>query len=662
MKVALVGNQNSGKTTLFNDLTGSNQRVGNFPGVTVDKKSGFLKGDDSIEIIDLPGIYSLSSYSEEEIVTRDVVLDNDIDLILNIVDATNIERNLYLSIQLLELNKPMVIALNKTDILEKNNAHIDVELLAKLLDITIIPISAYTKVGIDQLINEIKLLIKNHKMHSTPNYFGENESVESIKQILSKYVEKNLNQFYLAKILENDTMVIDHIGFSNSDKHEIESLRNNLEKQTGIDSLAFLVDKRYDYIDDVVTKVLTKTILKTKEKIVTEKIDNILTNKYFGIPIFIFIMFIIFYLTFNVIGVPLQDLVDNIFGQLIEQVRTFMQTNGWSQWLEGLIADGILSGVGGVLSFLPIIALLFFFLYFLEGSGYMARVAYLLDRLLQKIGLSGQSVVPLILGFGCSVPALMATRTLASERDRKMTMTIIPFMSCSAKIPIYGMIAAAFFPTHAAFVMVGIYILGIVTAIIVSFILSKTLYRGKSIPFVMELPNYHFPKLSTVLLQVWDKAKFFVLKTFTIILMGSVIIWFLQTISIYGNIVENSADSLLANISNFIAPIFAPLGFGNWEAISAIITGVTAKETVVSTLEVLANGVNLNTFVQSIFTPASALSFVTFSALYFPCFATFATLRKELGSLKESFLLVTFQTVVAYIMAFIVYHIAILLV
>lgn len=555
------------------------------------------------------------------------------------------------------------------DELRKDGTTINLKKLSKLLHVPVIPISALTGEGIPNLIDNLKISCEHKEIPPLPNYFHEDDqAINNIREcVTSKCDGINCNprliRYYVAKILEEDQMVINDLHLDEEQQKIINYEIKNIRENTGLDPIEYLVDNRYNYITNIVSQCMLKNDLESVKQRQTQKIDKILTNKFLGIPIFIGIMFLIFWLTFHVIGVPLQELVEAGITSLTDKLAAYIETLNWSEWMRSLLIDGILAGVGGVLTFLPIIILLFFFLYFLEDSGYMARVAYMLDKLLQSIGLSGKSIVPLIIGFGCSVPAIMSTRTLNSARDRKLTMLLIPFMSCSAKIPIYGMISSICFPNNAALVTLSMYLLGIVVAIVTSFIFSKTLLRGKAIPFVMELPNYRIPSFTTLAMQVWTKAKGFVIKTFTIILAGSIVIWLLQTITINGHITDDAQTSILADLSRFIAPLFSPLGFDSWQAISALITGVAAKETVVSTLEVIAgNGNDLETLIKSIFTPASALSFLSFSALYFPCFAAFATLRKELGSFKDAVIMVCIQTGIAYIVAFIIYHIALLFV
>ena len=564
---ALIGNQNCGKTTLFNRLTGSNQHVGNFPGVTVDKKEGTLKKNKEAVVVDLPGIYSLSPYTEEEVVTRDFIIKENPDLIINIVDATNIERNLYLTLQLMELNKPMVVALNMMDEVVASGNSIDINQLKEDLKIPVVPISASKNDGIGELMEVILKTAKKQKPLERLDFCkgAVHKAIHSISHIIEeKAQEKGYPlRFAATKLVEGDKPMIDALELSEDELHIIEHIVENMEKQLDTDKEAALADMRYQYIEEVCKKSVVRH-QETKEQIRSEKIDRILTHKYLGIPIFLGIMLLIFWLTFSVLGGPLQEMLEEGIQKVIDQIAVWMESAGVNPSLKGLVVDGILGGVGSVVSFFPLIVILFFFLSLLEDSGYMARVAFVMDKLLHKIGLSGRSFVPMLIGFGCSVPAIMATRTLSSERDRKITIAITPFMSCSAKLPIYGMITAAFFPKHTALVMISIYCIGILVAVISALLLKCTVLKGDPVPFVMELPAYRIPTGKNVLLQMWDKGKDFLKKAFTIILLASVAIWFLQSFDLGMNLVADSSESILAKLGSLIAPIFKPLGFGDW--------------------------------------------------------------------------------------------------
>lgn len=639
--IALAGNQNCGKTTLFNRLTGSNQHVRNFPGVTVEKKEGNIKGIKNTKIVDLPGIYSLSPYTSEEIVTRDFILEDDVDLILNIVDATNIERNLYLSLQLMELDKPMVIALNMMDEVLSSGNSIDIKKLSESLKVTCVPISAAKNEGIDELLTTIKKTLKN-KPDSLYHDFCKDEqhkAIHSIAHIIEDHVKntKYPLKFAATKLVEGDSLMFDALCLHEDDKHIIEHIVESMEKDLKTDREAALADMRYSYIEEVCLKCVHKQN-ETKEQIRSEIIDCLLTHKYLGIPIFLCIMFLLFSITFSFGGI-LQEYLEMGIEECISFLSLVLIKMEISPWLHSLVIDGICVGVGSVISFLPIIVTLFFFLSLLEDSGYMARVAFVMDKLLRKIGLSGKSFVPLLIGFGCSVPAIMSTRTLSSERDRKMTIILTPFMSCSAKLPIYGMICAAFFANHSALVMISIYILGMLVAIISGLLLKNTIFKGNPILFVMELPAYRIPDTRSVGMHMWEKAKDFLKKAFTIIFVASMMIWFLQSFDFSLHFVEDSSTSILAGIGNLFAFIFTPLGFNDWRASTAIITGISAKESVVSTLSVLtgASGAALSAALQEIFTPLSAYAYLVFTVLYMPCIAAFAATKRELGSWKEAF-------------------------
>lgn len=661
-KIALIGNQNCGKTTLFNALTGSSQHVGNFPGVTVEQKTGFIKKHkDELELIDLPGIYSLSPYTSEEIVSIRYLLEEKPCLIINIIDATNMERNLYLTTQLLELNIPMILVLNMMDEVILSGNSIDIDGLKERLEMDVVPISASKNEGIEDVITAIEKNLDQSSHHIDICHGVVHKAIHSISHIVEQSAQ-SLHlplRYCVTKIIEGDEDMFDKLHIDQGDRHIIEHILEKMEEEAGTDREAALVDMRYSFIEDVCHHTVFIES-ETKEQIRSEKIDRLLTHKYLGIPIFILIMLFIFYLTFSLIGAPLQDLMDSLIGQFSTWVIYLLEVNDVAYWLRSLVGDGILAGVGSVLSFLPVIVILFFFLSMLEDSGYMARVAFVMDKALRKIGLSGRSFVPMLIGFGCSVPAIMATRTLSSDRDRKMTIILTPFMSCSAKLPIYGMIIAAFFPHKAAIVMLTIYCIGILVAIISAILLKNTVFIGEPVPFVLELPAYRIPTLKNVYLNVLDKAKDFIHKAFTIIFMASIVIWFLQSFSFTFDFVFDSSQSILAAIGSFVSPIFAPLGFNDWRASTALMTGITAKESVVSTLTVLTQSSSTAAFNQAlagIFTPLSAFAFLVFTVLYMPCVAAFAATRRELHSWIQAILTVLFQTGMAYLVAFLIYQI-----
>ena len=661
-KIALIGNQNCGKTTLFNALTGSSQHVGNFPGVTVEQKTGFIKKHkDELELIDLPGIYSLSPYTSEEIVSIRYLLEEKPCLIINIIDATNMERNLYLTTQLLELNIPMILVLNMMDEVIVSGNSIDIDGLKERLEMDVVPISASKNEGIEDVITAIEKNLDQSSHHIDICHGVVHKAIHSISHIV-EHSAQSLHlplRYCVTKIIEGDEDMFDKLHIDQGDRHIIEHILEKMEEEAGTDREAALVDMRYSFIEDVCQHTVFIES-ETKEQIRSEKIDRLLTHKYLGIPIFILIMLFIFYLTFSLIGAPLQDLMDSDIGQFSNWIIHLLEVNDVAYWLRSLVGDGILAGVGSVLSFLPVIVILFFFLSMLEDSGYMARVAFVMDKALRKIGLSGRSFVPMLIGFGCSVPAIMATRTLSSDRDRKMTIILTPFMSCSAKLPIYGMIIAAFFPHKAAIVMLTIYCVGILVAIISAILLKNTIFIGEPVPFVLELPAYRIPTLKNVYLNVLDKAKDFIHKAFTIIFMASIVIWFLQSFSFTFDFVSDSSQSILAAIGSFVSPIFAPLGFNDWRASTALMTGITAKESVVSTLTVLTQSSSTAAFHQAlagIFTPLSAFAFLVFTVLYMPCVAAFAATRRELHSWIQAILTVLFQTGMAYLVAFLIYQI-----
>lgn len=666
MIFALVGNQNSGKTTLFNQLTGSNQHVGNFPGVTVDQKVGQMRSKKDCSVVDLPGIYSLRPYTNEEIVTRDFILNEKPDGIINIVDATNIERNLYLTLQLLEMHIPMVLALNMMDEVRNNGGSIDFEEMSKELGIPVIPISAAKDEGIEDLIKCIVHTAKRRQYPSVTD-FCEQGPVHRCIHAVSHQVEDHAQaigmspRFAATKIVEQDTDVIEKLSLSANELEMMEHSIEEMETDHKMDRNAAMADMRYTFIE----KVCSKTVIRcqeSRERMRSVRIDSVLTNKYLAIPMFLAIMLLIFYLTFGLLGTWLSDWLAAGIDALTQIVDQGLASYGINPVVHSLVIDGVFAGVGSVLSFLPIIVVLFFFLSILEDSGYMARVAFVMDKLLRKIGLSGRSFVPMLIGFGCSVPAVMASRTLASERDRKMTIMLVPFISCSAKIPIYAVFTAAFFPKYQAFVMMALYVGGIVVGILMALLFKHTAFRGNPMPFVMELPNYRLPSMKSVLLLMWDKAKDFLQRAFTIIFVATIIIWFLQTFDTRFNVVTDSTDSLLALIGKWIAPVFVPLGFGDWRVSTSLITGFTAKEAVVSTMSVLTGTAtaNLSQTLSQIFTPLTSVSFLVFTLLYTPCVAAVASIRREIGSRLQTVGIVVMQCVVAWLAAFAVYHIGML--
>lgn len=661
MIFALAGNQNCGKTTLFNQLTGSNQHVGNFPGVTVDQKVGQMKSQPDCSVVDLPGIYSLRPYTNEEIVTRDFLLNEKPDGIINIVDATNIERNLYLTLQLMEMRIPMVLALNMMDEVRNNGGTINVERMSEALGIPVVPISAAKNEGIEELVQAAVRVAKEKRTAKVIDFCKQgpvHRCIHSVCHQIEDHAEKaGLSvRFSCSKLIENDTRIVDMLQLSQNELELVEHSIIEMEAEAGMDRNAALAGMRYDFIESVCADTVIKCE-ESKEHIRSVKIDSILTHKYFAIPIFILVMFLVFFLTFNVFGAVLSDLLSMLIDDITALVDKGLTAYGINPVVHSLVIDGIFAGVGSVLSFLPIIVVLFFFLSILEDTGYMARIAFVMDKLLRKIGLSGRSIVPLLVGFGCTVPAVMASRTLSSERDRRMTIMLTPFMSCSAKIPIYAVFAAAFFQKYAALVMIGMYLTGIIIGIIVALIFDRTVFRGKPIPFVMELPNYRFPSAKSVLLLMWDKAKDFLQRAFTIIFLATVIIWFLQSFDSRLNVVTDSADSILAAIGHLLAPVFAPLGFNDWRIPTALITGFTAKEAVISTLGVLmgTSTAALGPALHTLFTPVSAISFLVFTLLYTPCVAAIAAVKRELESGWLALGVVILQCVVAWLVAFGVY-------
>lgn len=662
MIFALAGNQNCGKTTLFNQLTGANQHVGNFPGVTVDQKIGEIRSVKNCSVVDLPGIYSIRPYTNEEIVTRDFILNEKPDGIINIVDATNIERNLYLTLQLLEMHTPMVLALNMMDEVRGNGGSIDYEKMSSELGIPVVPISAVKDEGTEELI-EVIMEVSKKRIYPKVMDFCEQGPVHRCIHAVSHQVEDHAMhigmspRFAATKIVEGDTDIINKLELSQNELDMMEHSIAEMEKDCGLDRNAALADMRYTFIGKVCGKTVKKC-QESREHIRSVKIDSVLTNKYLAIPMFLAIMLTIFWLTFNVIGAALSDLLAMGIDALTAVCDRGLTSYGINPVVHSLVIDGVFAGVGSVLSFLPIIVVLFFFLSILEDSGYMARVAFVMDRPLRKIGLSGRSFVPMLVGFGCTVPAVMATRTLSSERDRKMTIMLTPYMSCSAKIPIYSVFAAAFFPGKEAIVMICLYVAGILVGILSALMLNHTAFRGNPIPFVMELPNYRFPSVKSVGRLMWDKAKDFIERAFTVIFVATLIIWFLQTFDIRFNVVTDSGESLLARVGQLISPIFAPLGFSDWRVSTALITGFTAKEAVVSTLSVLTGtaATQLGEVLGAMFSGISAVSFLIFTLLYTPCVAAVAAIKRELNSGCRAALLVLLQCAVAWLAAFIVYQ------
>ena len=667
MIIALAGNQNSGKTTLFNQLTGSNRRVGNFPGVTVEQKMGAIIEYKDTTLVDLPGIYSLSPYTKEEIITRDYLLHNKPDAIINIIDATNIERNLYLSLQLVELQIPTVIALNMMDEVMANGGSIDLFQISELLGVPVVPITAIKKQGLSELaeqaIETARNKTKPRRYDFCPRSMEPTGAVHRTIHAVSHLIEHHAVKhdipvrFAASKLVEGDELMLKHLQLSEKETHIIEHAVEEMELELQTDRDAAIADMRYFFIEDVCRKCVVKP-KESREYLRSVSLDFILTHKILAFPAFLGIMFTVFWLTFGVVGMPLSELLEGVIGIFGKTVENALENYGLNPVLLSLIVDGIFTGVGVVLSFVPIIVTLFFFLSLLEDSGYMARVAFVMDKPLRKIGLTGRSFVPMLMGFGCTVPAIMATRTLSSERDKKLTIFLTPFMSCSAKLPIYVLFTAAFFPENRTLVMISLYLLGIILGIISGLIVKKTVYKGVPVPFVMELPNYRFPSFKTVFLLLWDKAKDFIHRAFTIIFFATIAIWFLNSFDIRFNQVVDSADSMLAAIGQSISFIFSPMGFSDWRISTGLITGFIAKEAVVSTLAVLTgtSGVELGHAMHSIFSPLSAFSFLVFTLLYTPCVAAVATVRRELGSLKGTFFIVLYQTAFAWLMAYIVFQ------
>ena len=662
MLLALVGNQNCGKTTLFNQLTGSNQHVGNFPGVTIEHKIGQIIGWKNYDLVDLPGIYSIRPYSGEEKVSRDFIIERKPDAIINIVDATNIERNLYLTLQLIEMGKPMVLALNMMDELLGNHGSVDIQKLSDRLGIPVVPIAAAKNDGVDELMRVVAETAENAVKPRRIDFCSAgpvHRCIHTVSHVVEDHADKIgvPSRFAATRVIEEDAEIISALKLSDNELELIGHAVLEMENEGGLDRNAALAEMRYRFIEAVCSECVIKA-QESKEMLRSVKIDKVLTNKYLAIPMFIAIMGFIFWMTFSVLGKWLSDLLALGINEVTALVDNALTAYGLNPVVHSLVIDGVFAGVGSMLSFLPIIVVLFFFLAILEDTGYMSRVAFVMDKLLRRIGLSGRSFVPMLIGFGCSVPAIMATRTLSSERDRKMTMLLIPFMSCSAKIPIYAVFTAAFFPDHGGLVMTCLYVFGMLVGIIAAKVLSKTAFTGKPVPFVMELPNYRMPSLKSVLLLMWEKAWDFIRRAFTVIFAATIVIWFLQHFDVRLNVVgEGSTDSLLAIIGTWIAPVFAPLGFGDWRVATALLTGLMAKEAVISTLGVLMNvGANLGSAtLGSLFTLPSAVSFLVFCLLYTPCVAALAALRRELGSGVKTVLVMISQCCVAWLAAFCVY-------
>lgn len=660
---ALVGNQNCGKTTLFNQLTGANQHVGNFPGVTVDRKDGTIKGYPNTNVTDLPGIYSMSPYSSEEIVSRNFVLDEHPKAIINIVDATNIERNLYLTMQLLEMDIPMVVALNMMDEVIGNHGSIDVNTMEALLGVPVIPISAAKNEGVDEVIRHALHVAKYQERPLRQDFCDKSDHdgavhrcIHAVIHLIEDHAEeaKLPVRFAATKAIEGDPLILEQLKLDQNELDMLEHIVQQMETEREVDRSAAIADMRFDFIERLCEQTVVKP-KESKERVRSEKIDKILTGKYTAIPCFIGIMVLVFYLTFNVIGAFLQGILEMGIDQLSRMAEAGLLALNVNDAIRSLVIDGIFTGVGSVLSFLPIIVTLFFFLSMMEDSGYIARVAFVMDKMLRKIGLSGRSIVPMLIGFGCTVPAVMATRTLTSERDRKMTILLTPFMSCTAKLPIYAFFVSTFFPGNGGLIMSGLYVLGIVVGILIAFLYRGTLFKGEPVPFVMELPNYRLPGAKNVAQLLWEKAKDFLQKAFTVILMATIVVWFLQSFDLHLNLVENSADSILAIIAGALVPILRPLGLGDWRICTALISGFMAKESVVSTLEVLFGG-----GIASVLTPLSAGVLLVFSLLYTPCVAAVASVKRELGA-KWAVGMVFLQCLIAWIVAIITRGIGMLL-
>ena len=659
MIFALVGNQNCGKTTLFNALTGSNQHVGNFPGVTVDQKTGEIRGEKGCSVVDLPGIYSLRPYTQEEIVSRDYILQQKPDGIINIVDATNIERNLYLTLQLLELRVPMVLALNMMDEVRANGGTVDVQKMSRTLGIPVVPISAAKGEGVSELVDQALSVARGHVLPKVTDFCADDSAVHrcihAVVHLIADHADRMgvPARFCAAKLIEGGDDLADRLALDQNERELLEHCIVQMETETGLDRNAALADMRYTFIENVVDASVVKCH-ESREHARSVRLDRLLTGRFTAVPVFLGIMLLTFWLTFDVIGQRLSDCLSVGVDALTAVVDRALTAYGINPVVHSLIVDGIFAGVGSVLVFLPIIVTLFFFLSILEDTGYMARVAFVMDKPLRRIGLSGRSIVPMLIGFGCSVPAIMATRTVSSDRDRKMTILLTPYMSCSAKISIYAFFTAAFFPRYRALVMIGLYVLGILIGIAAALIMNKTAFRGKPVPFVMELPNYRLPSARSVALLLWEKAKDFLQRAFTVIFWATIVIWFLQSFDTRLNVVSDSADSLLALIGQVLAPLFAPLGFGDWRCATSLISGFIAKESVVSTLEVLLGG----NAISGLFTTRSALSFLVFTLLYTPCVAAVATIRRELDSSLKTLGVVAMQCGVAWLVSLAAYALA----
>lgn len=661
LRFALVGNQNCGKTTLFNKLTGANQHVGNFPGVTVDRKDGQIKGFTNTLVTDLPGIYSMSPYTNEEIVSRNFVLNEKPHAIINIVDATNIERNLYLTMQLLETDIPMVVALNMMDELTGNNGSIDINEIEALLGVPVIPISAIKNEGVDELIKHAVHIAKYQERPLKQDFCLKDDhggaihrAHHAVESIIEDHAERaNIPlRFAASKAIEGDHLILEQLALDKNEKDMLEHVVIQMENESGMDRNSAVADMRFDFIERVCKQTVVKP-KESRERIRSEKIDRILTGKWTAIPCFIGIMGLVFYLTFNVIGGSLQQLLENGINALTVLTDSWLTSAGVNPVIHSLVIDGIFSGVGSVLSFLPIVVTLFFFLSLMEDSGYIARVAFFMDKLLRKTGLSGRSIVPMLIGFGCTVPAVMSTRTLPSSRDRKMTILLTPFMSCTAKLPIYAFFVNAFFQQHGALIMIGLYLLGIITGILITLLFKNTLFKGEAVPFVMELPNYRIPGAKNVAQLLWEKAKDFLTRAFSVILLATMVVWFLQTFDFHLNIVEDSSNSILAHIAGLIAPVLKPVGLGDWRIVTSLISGVMAKESVVSTMEILfADGIT------SALTTSGAASMLVFSLMYTPCIAAIASIKRELGR-KWAAAVVFWQCFVAWVASLAVHLICI---
>lgn len=656
---ALVGNQNCGKTTLFNQLTGANQHVGNFPGVTVDRKDGPIRGYSNTRVTDLPGIYSMSPYSSEEIVSRNFVLEEKPKAIINIVDATNVERNLYLTMQLLEMDVPMVVALNMMDELRENNGSIDINGMEKMLGVPVVPISAAKNEGVEELIRHAVHVAHYQEKPKVQDFCSPDDhggAIHRAHHAVEAIIEDHAARaglplrFAASKVIEGDQLVMDQLGLEENEKEMLGHVVVQMEEEGGMDRAAAIADMRYDFIERVCEATVVKP-KESRERLRSEKIDRILTGKYTAIPCFVLIMLVVFYLTFNVIGLALQNLIAFGLDKLSGVVDQGLTAAGVNEGLHSLIIDGIFNGVGSVLSFLPIVVVLFFFLSLMEDSGYIARVAFFMDKLLRRIGLSGRSIVPLLIGFGCTVPAVMSTRTLPSRRDRRMTILLTPFMSCSAKIPLYGFFVAAFFPGKGGLIMTGLYFLGIVLAILVALVMKRTIFKGEAVPFVMELPNYRMPSPKNVGQLLWEKSKDFIQKAFSVILIATLVVWFLQSFDPHFNFVTDSSNSMMAIVAGAIAPIFRPLDMGDWRIVTSLISGFMAKESLVSTMQILFGGT-----IATAIAPITAATMLVFCLLYTPCVAAIASIRRELGG-KWALGVVFFQCAIAWVVAFIAHAI-----